>query len=135
MADKYRRIEKPLEAVPINEIRVKTNVGLGVYLKRVVDIFRKNENDPEFFVILKGVSNSVESVVKVGELAKHRIKGLHQINKISNIAIDLEYEPLEEGLDYLKFTRIVPILEIKLSKAPLDTQDIGYQPPIVESDV
>lgn len=37
-----------------------------------------------------------------------------------------EYEPLEEGLDHLKFTRIVTMLEIVLSKSELDTTDVGY---------
>ena len=46
-----------------------------------------------------------------------------------------EYEPLEEGLDHLKFTRIVTMLEIMLSKNELDTTDVGYQAPIDESEV
>lgn len=91
-----------------------------------MEIFNENKNDPELFVIIKGVSNGVYEAVKLGELVKHRIKGLHQINKITNITIEDEYEPLVEGLDHLKFTRIVTLLEIKLSKAPLDINDIGY---------
>jgi DNA-binding protein len=134
MTDKYRRIEKPQETLPTNEIRVKRKVGIGRYLKRAVDLFNETENQTGV-VIIKGVSNAVESAVKLGELIKHRVKGLHQINKITNITIDDEYEPLEEGLDHLKFTRIVTMLEIKLSKAPLDTKDIGYQAPIDESEV
>ena len=47
------------------------------------------------------MSNAVESAVKLAELIKHRIKGLHQSNKISHITIVDEYEPLEEGLDHL----------------------------------
>ena len=81
------------------------------------------------------MSNAVESAVKLAELIKHRIKGLHQCNKISHITIVDEYEPLEEGLDHLKFTRIVTMLEIVLSKKQLNTKDIGYQAPIDESEV
>ena len=81
------------------------------------------------------MSNAVESAVKLAELIKHRIKGLHQSNKISHITIVDEYEPLEEGLDHLKFTRIVTMLEIVLSKSQLDASDIGYQAPIDESEV
>ena len=134
MTEKYRRIEKPQETLPSNEIRVKRKVGIGRYLKRAVDLFNETENKTGV-VIIKGVSNAVESAVKLGELIKHRVKGLHQINKITNITIDDEYEPLEEGLDHLKFTRIVTMLEIKLSKEPLDANDIGYQAPIDESEV
>lgn len=134
MADKYKRIEKAQDSLPANEIRVKRKVGIGRYLKRAHDLFNETEN-PTGTVIIKGVSNAVESAVKLAELIKHRVAGLHQINKITNITIDDEYEPLEEGLDHLKFTRIVTMLEIKLSKAPLDTTDIGYQAPIDESEV
>ncbi len=134
MTEKYRRIEKPQETLPSNEIRVKRKVGIGRYLKRAVDLFTEPENKTGV-VIIKGVSNAVESAVKLGELIKHRVKGLHQINRITNITIDDEYEPLEEGLDHLKFTRIVTMLEIKLSKEPLDANDIGYQVPIDESEV
>ena len=63
------------------------------------------------------------------------MKGLHQINKITNFTIDEEYEPLEEGLDHLKLTRDGVMIEIKLSKTPLDANDIGYQAPIDESEV
>merc|ERR1711868_287969 len=44
-----------------------------------------------------------------------------------------EYEPLEEGLDKVTDTRNVSIIEITLSKEPLDTSDKGYQAPIDES--
>lgn len=102
---------------------MKRKVGIGRYLKRANDLFAESGTN---FVVIKGVSNAVESAVKLAELIKHRIAGLHQINKISHITILDEYEPLEEGLDHLKFTRIVTMLEIKLSKQPLDTEDIGY---------
>lgn len=81
------------------------------------------------------MSNAVESAVKLAELIKHRIKGLHQLNRISHITIVDEYEPLEEGLDQLKFTRIVTMLEIVLSKKNLDSTDVGYQEPIDDSEV
>ena len=134
MAEKYRRIEKTLEALPSNEIRIKRGVGIGRYLKRAHELLGgtggTNDN-----VIIKGVSNAVESAVKLAELIKHRIKGLHQQNKISHITIVDEYEPLEEGLDHLKFTRIVTMLEIVLSKNPVNINDVGYQEPIDESEV
>jgi hypothetical protein len=115
MADKYRRIEKVQEALPSNEIRVKRGVGIGRYLKRAYELLNGPEGQSEN-VIIKGVSNAVESAVKLAELIKHRIKGLHQLNKVSHITIVDEYEPLEEGLDHLKFTRMVAMLEIVLSK-------------------
>ena len=115
MADKYRRIDKAQEVLPPNEIRVKRGVGIGRYLKRAYELLNDPQNVQDQ-IIIKGVSNAVESAVKLAELIKHRIKGLHQYNKISHITIVDEYEPLEEGLDHLKFTRIVTMLEIVLSK-------------------
>ena len=143
MADKYNRIEKPQEVLPSNEIRVKRGVGIGRYLKRAHELLNTTQTDsqqpggltPTDHIVIKGVSNAVESAVKLAELIKHRIKGLHQLNKISHITIVDEYEPLEEGLDHLKFTRIVTMLEITLSKSAGNTEDVGYQPPIDESEV
>ena len=142
MAEKYMRVEKPQEVLPSNEIRVKRGVGIGRYLKRAHELLTgaastpgQVTKTPDDHIIIKGVSNAVESAVKLAELIKHRIKGLHQLNKISHITIVDEYEPLEEGLDHLKFTRIVTMLEITLSKEARDINDIGYQPPIDESEV
>ena len=113
MADKYRRIDKPQEQLPSNELRVKRGVGIGRYLKRAHDLLTGQEGSaPNDTIVIKGVSNAVEQAVKLAELIKHRIKGLHQINRISHITIVDEYEPLEEGLDELRFTRIVTMLEI-----------------------
>jgi len=141
MADKYVRIEKPQEMLPPNEIRVKRGVGIGRYLKRAHELLSSipgattGTAPSSDHIVIKGVSNAVESAVKLAELIKHRIKGLHQLNKISHITIVDEYEPLEEGLDHLKFTRIVTMLEITLGKEAHNTDDVGYQPPIDESEV
>jgi DNA-binding protein len=42
-------------------------------------------------VIIKGVSNAMESAVKLAELIKHRVKALYQVNEISDIEIVDEY--------------------------------------------
>lgn len=57
----------------------------------------------------------MENVVKLAELVKHRVAGLYQTNSIETIEIKDEYEPLEEGLDYLVFTRRSTMLSITLS--------------------
>jgi hypothetical protein len=68
----------------------------------------------------------MESVVKLAELIKHRVKKLYQNNEISHITITDEYEPIEEGLDHLKFERVVTMLVITLSKDPLNNKAYGY---------
>ena len=135
MADSYRRVDKAEDTLPANEIRVRRGVGIGRYLKRAWELLNGAEGSDDT-VVIKGVSNAVQSAVNLAELIKHRVKGLHQINKISNITIVDEYEPLVQGLDHLKFSRIVTMLQITLTKsAVVDTTDIGYQEPIAESEV
>lgn len=126
MADSYRRVERAPETLPANEIRVRRGVGIGRYLKRAWDLLNDTEGNNDT-VVIKGVSNAVQSAVNLAELIKHRVKGLHQINKINNITIVDEFEPLVEGLDHLKFTRVVTMLQITLTKSSnVDTSDIGY---------
>jgi hypothetical protein len=100
MADKYRRVEKELDKLPNNEIRVRRDVRIGRYLRRAVELFNAKEN-PETSIVIKGVSNAMESVVKLAELVKRRVKSLYQLNQVENIEIVDKYEPLEEGLDLL----------------------------------
>jgi DNA-binding protein len=115
MADKYRRVSKQQDKLPENEIRVRKGVGIGRYLRRSHEILTGKIQGQDSIVI-KGVSNAMESAVKLAELVKHRVKKLYQLNKIQNIEIVDEYEPLEEGLDYLKFERQVTMITITLSK-------------------
>jgi DNA-binding protein len=108
MAESYRRVARAEDSLPANEIRVRRGVGIGRYLKRAWELLNGPEGKDT--VIIKGVSNAVQSAVNLAELIKHRVKGLHQINEISNITIVDEYEPLVEGLDHLNFSRIVTML-------------------------
>lgn len=73
MADKYRRVEKAQETLPGNEIRVRRGVGVGRYLRRAVEVLQ----GPDDSIVIKGVSNAMESVVKLSELIKHRVKKLY----------------------------------------------------------
>jgi ribonuclease P/MRP protein subunit RPP25 len=125
MADKYRRVEKTQESLPDSEIRVRRGVGIGRYLRRAFELLQGTEAGKDT-VVIKGVSNAMESAVKLAELVKHRVPLLYQLNQVSNIVIVDEYEPLEEGLDHLKFNRVVTMLSITLSKTALDNKDIGY---------
>lgn len=134
MADKYTRVTKEQDKLPDNEIRVKRNARIGRYLRRANDLLTGKIQGHDS-VVIKGVSNAMESAVKLAELIKHRVKKIYQVNSIANIVIVDEYAPLEEGLDHLKFERNATMLTITLSKSPLDTKDIGYQDPIPDSEV
>ena len=104
MAEKYRRVRKDQDKLPDNEIRVKRNARIGRYLRRANDLLTGKFEGFDS-VVIKGVSNAMESAVKLAELIKHRVAGAYQVNTISNIVIIDEFEPIEEGLDYLKFER------------------------------
>ena len=85
---------------------------------------------------LSSLGEAITKSVTIAEIVKHRVKGLHQVNEISTIVIDDEYEPIEEGLDRMKVSRKLTCLQIVLSKkAPADTSVPGYQEPIPESEV
>ena len=76
MAEKYRRVETVQDKLPENEIRVKRGLGIGRYLKRANDLLT-GKIEGQDSVVIKGVSNAMEGVVKLGELIKHRVKGLY----------------------------------------------------------
>jgi DNA-binding protein len=104
---KYNRVKKENETLAKNEIKVSGKSRLGPQLKYLNDLFTV-ENFKE--VTIKGTGVAISKVMNLAEIAKRRIVGLHQLNSIQNIDIVDEYEPLEEGLDHLTFTRTVSML-------------------------
>lgn len=125
MAEKYRRVKKSLEKLPENEIRVRGEVGIGRYLRRAHDLLTGKIAGQDS-VVIKGMAKAMESAVKLAELVKHRVKKVYQLNSIDTQTLIDEYEPLEEGLDVLKFERKVVMVTITLSMSPLDTTNPGY---------
>ena len=86
--------------------------------------------------MVKGVKEAIESAVQLAELIRHRVKGLHQIIEIKTTTFVDEYEPLEEGLDHLKFERKEPSIEILLTtEVPKDTSSSGYQQPLPDNEI
>lgn len=131
MAEAYRKVERKADEIPDNEIRVKANSRIGRYLRRVAQLFAEEKSE----IIIRGVSNAMENVVKLGELIKHRFPNLHQLNKIEEHEFVDEWEPLYEGMEKLRHTRKVTMLSITLSKSAQDTSNFGYQLPIPQSEV
>jgi hypothetical protein len=73
------------------------------------------------------MAKAMQSAVNLAELVKRRVKGLHQQTDIEVSTLFDEYEPLEEGLDLLKFERQVTMVVIHLTLKPLDENHHGYQ--------
>jgi hypothetical protein len=63
------------------------------------------------------------------------VPDIHQTTEISSITLVDVWEPKEEGLDTLETQRRVSVICITLSKEPLDTAHIGYQPPLPADQV
>lgn len=69
------------------------------------------------------------------EIIKRRVADIHQVTEISSLTIVDVWEPKEEGLDVVEQQRRVSVIQITLSKEPLDTSHIGYQPPLPADQV
>merc|ERR1719188_1867849 len=131
--DKYKKVRSEREAVPDGIIRVNRTINARQFIEQVLEEFNEKKKDS---VTLSSLGEAITKTVTIAEIAKHRIPGLHQINEISTIVIDDEYEPIEEGLKSITLSRKLTCLQIHLSKtAPKDTSVSGYQEPIPESEV
>jgi hypothetical protein len=125
MAEKYARIRREQEKLADNEIRVRRTDPVGKYLRRANDLLT-GKVEGYNSIVIRGVAQAMENVVRLAELVKHRVAGLYQTNAIETIEIKDEFEPLEEGLDHLVFTRNSTMLSITLSLAQLNNRDVGY---------
>ena len=115
------------ESPPKNEVRVTMKTRVASYLRYVYHTLEKDEEKYKE-VVLKAAGRAIARLVPLVELIKRRIVGLHQQNKISSINVVDEVRGE-------KHERRIVMLEIVLSKEPLDTANPGYQEPLPESDV
>lgn len=82
------------------------------------------------------MGRAINKAVTIAEILKRKMP-LHQITSLSSCEMIDVFEPLEEGLDVVTSRRHVSCMKITLSKdcAEIDTDDIGYQPPLPLSDI
>jgi len=120
--EKVERADHP--DIPQNEIRISAKAGVGRYVRYVYNLMEKDEKTYEE-IILKAAGRAMEKVVPLVEILKRRIKGLHQLNKITSTT-----ETRNDGSE-----RTIVTLEIRLSKNKLSDDGVGYQEPIPESEV
>jgi len=130
--DKYTRVQKEKEPTGENEIRISSQGRVSSYITYAGQLF--NEQGKEQ-VEIRATGQALPKAVQVAEVVKRRFAGLHQITTLGSTEIENEYEPTEEGLNKVTQTTVLSIMRIVLSKKPLDTTAIGYQPPIPESEV
>lgn len=136
--DKYRKVaqnKSVSESAPKNEIRItQRSPRVSGYVLYAANLLIKEGQD---FVNIKAAGNAIARGVLVAEIIRHRVPGLHQINKISRIDIVDEWEPLEEGLDKVVNTKSLPVFEAKLTKNPTqeELKDPSYQEPLPINEV
>lgn len=122
--EKYKKVRSEREAVPEGIIRVNRTINARQFIEQVLETFNEQKKDS---ITLSSLGEAITKTVTIAEIVKHRIPGLHQVNEISTIVIDDEYEPTEEGLEKLTLQRKLTCLQIHLSKsAPKDTKIAGY---------
>ena len=83
-------------------------------------------------IILSGADNAIFKAVLSAEILKHRVKGLHQVNRTHSLTVTDIYEPLEFGLEEIRIDTKLVILEIMLSKTAPENKEqlVGYQAPL-----
>ena len=131
--EKYKKVRSEREPVPDGIIRVNRTINARQFIDQVLEIFNEQKKDE---VILSSLGEAITKTVTIAEIVKHRVPGLHQVNEISTIVIDDEYEPIEDGLTPMTLKRKLTCLQIHLTKTkPKDSSVPGYQEPIPESEV
>ena len=95
------------------EVTISAGQGLS---RQISEVARLLETHKE--ATISAINLAIPSAVNLVELVKHKIKGLHQVNKFERVP------------DSNK-TRVV----IKLSLKALDSSEKGYQAPIPDSQV
>lgn len=104
---------------------MRGDVRIGRYLRRANDLLT-GKVEGQDSIVIKGMAKAMQSAVNLAELVKRRVKGVHQQTDIEVSTLVDEYEPLEEGLDTLKFERQVTMVVIHLTKSPLNKSHYGY---------
>ena len=79
------------------------------------------------YVIIKATGNAISRACIVAEVLKHRINGLHQINKLSSIKV----------IDQGNVQRFLTLIDIKLTLHPDEEEkkDVGYQGVLPNTEV
>ncbi len=130
ISSKYFRVPKKKEVLQENEINVTRRQDPISFIKYAIFLF-DNRHLP--YVIFKASGSAIAILVKIAEILKKVIPGVHQDNRIYTLNYEQNYEPKEKGLDHVKIVRNVPILEITFYKTIFDpevTNHYGYQPAI-----
>ena len=116
------------------DIRMNRRSNVARTLGYIYNVFTKEKTE---VVKIRSYGAGLSMAVKLAEVVKTKVKGLHQINRISNVEIEDIYIPLEEGLDEVKITKQISVLEIELTKKKEEGIEShhGYQEPLGDDKI
>lgn len=123
-----------------NELRITQQGKPRNYISHAMNLLTAKKTDGDGSepatdtIVLKAMGRAVNKSVTIAEILKRKIP-LHQITDLSTCEIIDVYEPLEEGLDVVEAKRFISCMMITLSLNPLDTTNIGYQPPLPSEEM
>lgn len=100
-------------SVPSSEITVSSTGGLTNMVTQAAESLHANRN-----ATISAINSAIPYAVQLAELIKHRVKGLHQLNKFERVS----------GSNKTRVT-------IQLSLDTLDTTSSGYQAPLPTDQV
>ena len=124
--------ERPKTAsnTPENEIRVSGRSNVLHTVERVEEAFKKFDN-----VTLSGINDGISKVLLITEIAKLKIKDLHQYNLIETIKKEMKEENKEEESD--ERPRFLTRFKVELYKKKLDKppKDSFYEAPYTEEQI
>ncbi len=137
--DKYILDFKPQEPIEKNEIKINAKGIIASYVRYSENLYddqMKDHPDNVYTILIQGSGVSIYKVCVVAEILRHRIKGLSQIIKFTNLNIVDKYLPIEEGLSIVEIERTITVIEIKLTTEKIEGVDVlGFHPPLLESEV
>ena len=90
------------------------------------------KDDKQTHITISATGKAISTALSVVEKIKYTFEGdLHQTNKIYSLEVVDVYEPKVEGMERIEDKKIIAALDIQLSKAEVDEENIGYQKPLL----
>lgn len=124
--ENYSKRPKPKEKTEDNEIRITAKGQIRNYQGYAEKVLQKPEHDS---IVISATGNAIVKALILIELIKRSVGNLHQINEITSREMIDIFDPQVEGLEQIEQKRRVTAMKTVLSKNPLDSKNIGYQPP------
>ena len=120
--------ETKQNSIPENEIRVSGKTNVLKTISRIEEVFKTHDN-----VTISGINTGISKVLLITEIAKLKIKNLHQYNKIETITGEMkEQDQADEAQPVHYLTRF----KVELSKTKIETpKNTFYQVPYSEEQI